>query len=156
MLIAKQLTNKEKIMVMVVSDIETYRFFFFTVLKKLIKNILNFVPNRLIRCDDRDPSWMNEFVKNKIYKDYAKNERTENHYPKLQIAINDVSEIIDKRKNDYICHLASKLNNPKTSAKTYWSIRKSFYSGNKIPLIPPLLYNNALITNFKQKADLFY
>ena len=93
---------------------------------------------------------MNEFLKNKIYKDYVKNGRTENDYIKLQIAINDVSEIIDKRKNDYNCHLASKLNNLKTSAKTYWSILKSFYSGKKIPLIPPLLHNNTLITDFKQ------
>ena len=48
---------------------------------------------------------------------------------KLQIAISDVSEIIDKRKNDYNCHLALKLNNPKTSVKTYWSILKSFIAG---------------------------
>ena len=48
-----------------------------------------------------------------------------------------------------ICHLASKLNNPKTGAKTYWLVLKSFYSRKKIPLIPPL------ITDFKQKANLF-
>ena len=68
--------------------------------------------------------------KNKIYKDYVKNGRNENFKLKLQIAIN-VSEIIDKMKNDYNCHLASKLNNPKTSTKAYWSILKSFYSGKK-------------------------
>ena len=71
---------------------------------------------------------MNEFVKNKIkwknkiYKDYVKNGWTENDNIKLQTAINDASEIIDKSKNDYNCNLASKLNNAKTSAKTYWSI----------------------------------
>ena len=52
-------------------------------------------------------------------------------------------------------HFVSTLNNPKTSAKTYWSILKSFYSREKIPLIPPLLHNNTLITDFKQKADLY-
>ena len=52
-------------------------------------------------------------------------------------------------------HLVSTLNNPKTSAKTYWSILKSFYGREKIPLIPPLLHNNTLITDFKQKADLY-
>ena len=50
---------------------------------------------------------MNEFVKNKINL-------------KLQTIVNDVSKIIDKRKNNYNCHLASKLNNPPKSAKTYW------------------------------------
>ena len=49
----------------------------------------NFVPNMSITCDDRDPPWMNEFVKkkikskNNIYKDYVKNGRTENAF-KLQ------------------------------------------------------------------------
>ena len=44
-------------------------------------------------------------IKNKTYEDHAKNGRTENDYLKLQTAINDVSEIIDKRKNDYNWHL---------------------------------------------------
>ena len=50
---------------------------------------------------------MNEFVKNKIkwknkiYKDYVKNRRTENDYLKLKTEINDVTEIIDKSKIDY-------------------------------------------------------
>ena len=80
--------------------------------KTIINIFSNFVPNRVITCDDRDPPWMNEFVKNKIKwenkicKDYVKNGRTENYCLKLQIAINDVSEIIDKRKNDYSCRLA--------------------------------------------------
>lgn len=67
-------------------------------------------------------------MKSKIYKDYVNNGRTENDYFKLQAAINYVSEIIYKRKNDYNCHLVSKLNNLKTCPKTYWSILKSFYS----------------------------
>ena len=48
---------------------------------------------------------MNEFVKktksnekSKIYKNYVKNRKTKNDYLNLQIAINDASEIIDKRK----------------------------------------------------------
>ena len=60
-----------------------------------------------------------------------------------------------KRKLKENCHLASKLNNPKTGAKTYWPILKSFYSSKKMPLIPPLLHNNTLIIDFKRKADLF-
>ena len=57
---------------------------------------------------------MNKFVKNKfkwknkIYKDYVKNGRTENVKLKLQIAIN-VSEIIDKMKNDYNCNPCIKI-----------------------------------------------
>ena len=59
---------------------------------------------------------------------------------KLETAINDDSKIIDKKNNDYNRHLASKLTTRKTSSE------------KKIPLIPPLLHNNTLITDFKQKG----
>ena len=48
-----------------------------------------------------------------------------------------------------------KLNNPKTCAKTYWSILKSFYNYGKISLIPPLLVNNKIVSDFTEKANLF-
>ena len=48
-----------------------------------------------------------------------------------------------------------KLNDLKTSAKTYWSILKFFYNDSKIPLIPPLLVNNKIVLNFTKKANIF-
>ena len=48
-----------------------------------------------------------------------------------------------------------KLNDPTTTAKTYWSILKSFYNDSKIPLIPPLLVNNKIVSDFTEKANLF-
>ena len=48
-----------------------------------------------------------------------------------------------------------KLNDPKTSAKTYWSILTSFYNDSKIPLIPPLLVINKIVLNFTEKANIF-
>ena len=32
---------------------------------------------------------------------------------------------------------------------------KTFYNGKKVPIIPPLLINNKLISNFEIKADYF-
>ena len=60
-----------------------------------------------------------------------------------------------KRKEDYRNIIASKLNNPKTSAKAYQSILKTFYNGKKIQVIPPLSINNKLISDFKMKANHF-
>ena len=60
--------------------------------------------------------------------------------------------MILKRKDDYHCQLSDKLNNPKTIAKAYWSILKTLCNGQKIPLIHPILVNNKLISNFKEKA----
>ena len=59
------------------------------IFNKSIINIFSiFVQNSLVTCDDRNRLWMNEFLKNKIkwknkiYKDFVKNERTENDYLK--------------------------------------------------------------------------
>ena len=41
------------------------------------------------------------------------------------------------------------------SSKTYWSILKTFVNGKKAPIIPPLLVNDKLVTNFLEKANLF-
>ena len=49
-----------------------------------------------------------------------------------------------------------KLNNPKNSSKTYWSILKTFYNGRKIPIIPPLLKDGKLKSDFKIKAILIF
>ena len=69
--------------------------------------------------------------------------------------MNQVSKIISKRKEEYNYHLVSKLNNPSTSAKTYWSIIKTFYSGSKLLLIPPLQIGKTLVSDFKMKANIF-
>ena len=34
-------------------------------------------------------------------------------------------------------------------------ILKSFYKGNRVPLIPPLLVNNKIVSDFTEKANLF-
>ena len=69
----------------------------------------------------------------------------------LHEAINEVS----KMERGVSLPLSLKLNNPSTSAKTYWSILKTFYNGKKVPLIPPLQIGNTLVSDFKMKANIF-
>ena len=59
-----------------------------------------------------------------------------------------MSQVVSNRKQEYYSNIALKLNNPKTIAKRCWSILKTFYNGKKIPVIPPLLINNRLDSNF--------
>ena len=40
--------------------------------------------------------------------------------------------------------------------KTYWSTLKTFYNGKKVPIIPPLFINNKFVTDFQEKANVFY
>ena len=83
--------------------------------------------------------------KKSFYKRLSNNGRSESDCVQLQSMVNEPSEIISKRK----------INDPQTSSKAYWSILKSFYSGNKVPLISPLLVNDYLVSNFKDKANHF-
>ena len=62
---------------------------------------------------------------------------------------------MEESQKSYYEKLNSKLNNPKTSPKAYWSILKSLYCDKKIPVIPPIFYNNTFITKFNEKANLF-
>ena len=54
-----------------------------------------------------------------------------------------------------ILKMSSKLANSATSTKTYWSILKTFLNNKKITCVPPLILENKLVTNFKEKAELF-
>ena len=37
----------------------------------------------------------------------------------------------------------------------YWPILKTFYNGKKVPIFPPLLINDKLISDFEVKASHF-
>ena len=94
-------------------------------------------------------------AKKNACKSFNANKKNYDAYVKLQTISTKLSEIISKRKEDYYCALSDKLNDPHTSAKSHWSILKTLYNGKKIPLIPPILISNKLVSNFKEKANLF-
>ena len=58
----------------------------------------------------------------------------------------DLTNAITNLKLAYYRRIASKLNDPNSAPKTYWSILKSFVNGKKIPLIPPILVKDQLVT----------
>ena len=133
-----------------------------TVLNKTILNVFrNYVPNKYITIDDKDPVWMNDIIKSKIktknlfFTQYIQNGRFEGDFVSLEALITDINELISSTKNLYYENLAKKLNNPLLQAKTYWSILKTFYNENKIPLIPPLLVDNNFVTDIQTKANIF-
>ena len=81
------------------------------------------------------------------------NNKNYDAYLKLQTISTELSEMILKRKDAYYRQLSGKFNDPETSAKAYWSILKTLYNEKKIPLIPTILVNNKLKSNFKEKAN---
>ena len=58
-----------------------------------------------------------------VYQEYhRKTNHSADDFIFLENVISEVSELIFNRKNVYYNQLAQKLNDPKTSLKTYWSI----------------------------------
>ena len=94
-------------------------------------------------------------MKNKIFEQYIANGKSQADYERLQLISNSLTETIKSSKETFYCKLSTKLANPSTSSKTYWSILKTFVNGKKMPIIPPLLVNDNFITNFLEKANLF-
>ena len=119
----------------------------------------NCIPNKYITFTDKDPPWMTNYLKykihckNSLYLNYLKHGKKNCDYIELQRSIEEVSGAIFKSKEPYHDCLAKKLNNPKTSPKTYWAIMKTFYNSKKIPLIPPLIINDKLESDFGKKAN---
>ena len=113
----------------------------------------NYIPNKYIIVDDKDPSWMTKAIKDKI--NAKKSSCKSKRFIELQNLAIDISEMIYTRKDEYYDHLSKKLNNLNTSSKTYWSILKSLFKGIRVPLIPPMLVNNKTVSNFTENANLF-
>ena len=86
---------------------------------------------------------------------HVKNSKNAHDYQNLQFAITELSGYITERKNESYFQLNQSLNNPAASTKMNWTILKTFYSGKEIPLIPPLVINDQLITDFWEKANFF-
>ena len=51
--------------------------------------------------------------------------------------------------------LSSKLDNTDTAPKIYWSIINRFLNNKKRPVIPPVIFERKLISDFEKKAELF-
>ena len=98
---------------------------------RTILNIFhNFIPNKIILCDDRDPPWMNEKIKHLINKKKAifqkqKESNTVDHAILSNITL-ELSNAISFSKAKYHERLAIKLNDPKTAPKTYLQILETF------------------------------
>ena len=75
-------------------------------LNDIITNIFtNFVPNKVIMCDDRDPPWINDNIKkktrwkNSMHKNYKRNGKKTEDYQLLTKALSEVFQLIEKSKN---------------------------------------------------------
>ena len=93
---------------------------------KTLLNIFlhNFIPNKIIVCDDRDPSWMNDeirkMIKRKNWLFQSQRKSCKLDFTVLNSLTQDISGAITSSKLKHYEGLANKLNDPKTAHKTYW------------------------------------
>ena len=115
----------------------------------------------MIKCYYRQTPWMTGSIKNKlkertkITKKYFEGGKKDSDLVQINALSNECTKSILEAKEKYISHLSQKHIDPSTEPKTYWKIINRFANNKKTPIIPPLLLNNKIISNFSEKANLF-
>ena len=132
------------------------------VFNSTILNIVsNFIPNETITCDDRDPPWMNSFIKNLIRakdnfcKKFFRKSNNMYHLCAFINLQNHLNRSIQISKQNYDNKIAQRLGDPNTSSKCYWSLLKTLLNGKKIPCIPPVFHSDKFIVDFQEKSEFF-
>ena len=133
-----------------------------SVFNSTILNIVtNIILNETITCDDRDPPWMNSFIKKLIrakdnfYKKFVRKSENMYHlcpFKNLQNHLNQSSQIA--KRNSYVNKNAQRLGDPNTSGKCYWPLLKTLLNGKKIPCIAPLFHGDKYIVDFQEKSEI--
>ena len=91
--------------------------------KRLLNIFHNFISNKTIVCDDRDPPWMNDEIKkvikrkNWVFQSQRKSCKPD--FAVLNSLTQDISDAITSSKLKYYGGLANKLNHLKAAPQTY-------------------------------------
>ena len=121
----------------------------------------NFITNEIKTFRDSEPPWMNDDIKNKIklkhklYHRYLRHKSNNKDFAKLEDLHNEIDNLISKSKKEYYQNINRKLHDPLTGSKIYWSIKRTFFNGKKVPATPPLLFHGAFVSNFQKKENIF-
>ena len=132
--------------------------------KILSETLLNYFiisfPINKNQIDYKTPEWINRSIKislrkqSKLTKRYDGNP-TPHNKETLDFQAKEQTSLIIESKERFIAKMSAKLDYPKTFPKTYWSIINKFLSNKKTLIIPPVLGNGELVSDFEQKANLF-
>ena len=121
----------------------------------------NFILHISVVCDGKDPPWFNKKIraliqeKNVAFKNYRNNKGNIDLKCRLKYLQTCLNASIEVAKEKYYHNTVNKLMNTQKNSKVYWYLLKIFLNNKKIPIIPPLFYENRFITDFKEKAQLF-
>ena len=131
-------------------------------LNKTLLNIFrNYIPNKKIKSNYRQPPWMTDIMKKslkercKLTKLFYKNgQRKVDHDKVLEKSEECTKQLVEAKKNN-ILKMTKKLANSNTSSKSYWTILNRLLYNKKLPTIPPLLVDGKMVSDFGKKANIF-
>lgn len=129
--------------------------------KKLLEIMKACIPNKMKIFNDRDAPWITPEVKStirknkRVFKKWIANGRKPDDRVVLARIQFETNKVINKAKNDYLSDLGSKICDPNTGQKCFWTAFNRLLNNKKITNIPPLIENNKYIACFKEKAKIF-
>ena len=88
----------------------------------------NFIPNKTIKIDPKDPPWINCDLKNmlkrqnRMYKNFKRHGFSEADRDRVQRFREYCNQAVRTAKEKYLRNIWEKLSNPNTSQKYYWSL----------------------------------
>ena len=128
---------------------------------KCVSIFSEFIPNKTITCDNRDPPWMTPSLKSA----FNRKHRVNNKYVRRGLKPDDweyvrtvrkqTSSKITQAKDEYFSSLGKKLSDPTHGIKSYWTTLNKIINKKKFSNIPLLLENGVFVTNFQTKASIF-
>ena len=119
------------------------------------------IKNKVITVFETDAPWMTQEIKSLIKRKqriFQRWKRTRSAITKRTLNNVQLSlkAKIDDAKTKYTDNLVKKLNDPKSSHKTFWSAYKKFLNKKKTTNVPPIENeDNSYITCFRKKAEAF-
>ena len=133
-----------------------------SIFEECVLNIFkNFVPNKYVTFDKKEPVWMDQSIKQLIKERdscYSKYQSQGHRVEDLHIVTSltdKINEQISNNRKSYFLNLSNQLNDKCLNPKKYWTLLRSFYNGRKVPLIHPILKGNKYVSDFKEKANYF-
>ena len=120
-----------------------------------------YIPNKTVTINEKDSPWITDEVKTalrrnkRIYKNWVDRGRNQVDKPHVNEIQSETNRIIKTAKEKYMNNLGTKICDPQSGHKVFWSAYKRLANKKKTTNIPPLKVNDVFVSNFQQKANLF-
>ena len=118
------------------------------------------ISSKIITCNEKDDAWITPEVKTaikrntRVYRKWVNRGRNPCDHDKVREIRNATNKLIKEAKLAYYTNLGSKLSDPNTGQKHFWTDFKRIINKKVNTNISPII-NGVYISNCKQKADIF-